>query len=208
MFDIGWTEMLVVGVVALIVIGPKDLPEMFRTLGRFTAKMRGMARDFQRAMDSAADEAGVKDLKNVAGDLKKATSAKSLGLDAVKDAATKFEKWDPMKPAKPAPAAPVVTPDPAAPASPADIAPATPSPTPPSPAKGPATQALADAQAAKRAARKTAPAPVDPPAPAKQRSPARKATEKAAAETAGAAAPASPRKPRAPRKSAATGEAS
>ena len=71
MFDIGWTELLVIGVVALIVGGPKDLPGMFRTLGRFTAKARSMARDFSRAMEDAADEAGVKD---VAKDLKKSFS--------------------------------------------------------------------------------------------------------------------------------------
>jgi sec-independent protein translocase protein TatB len=139
MFDIGWTELMVVGVVALVVIGPKDLPDMFRTMGRFTAKARSMARDFQRAMEAAADEAGVKD---VAKDLKNVTSARSMGLDAVKNAASKFEKWDPMKPApKPAALAPVA----AAPAPVvAEVKPVAP--------MGPATQALADAQAAKRAA--------------------------------------------------------
>jgi sec-independent protein translocase protein TatB len=99
MFDIGWTELLVIGVVALIVIGPQDLPDMFRQLGRFTGKMRAMARDFQRAMDDAAKTSGMND---VAKDLRSATSAKGLGLTAVKQAADKFEKWDPMKPAKPA----------------------------------------------------------------------------------------------------------
>ncbi len=92
MFDIGWTELLVVGVVALIVVGPKDLPGMFRTLGRFTGKMKGMAREFQRAMDDAADQSGVKD---VAKDLRSATSSKNLGLDALNNAADRFEKWKP-----------------------------------------------------------------------------------------------------------------
>ena len=94
MFDIGWTELLVIGIVALIVVGPRDLPGMFRALGKFTAKARKMAREFQRAMEQAADEAGVKD---VASDLKNVTSAKNLGLDAVKDTAKKFDEWDPSK---------------------------------------------------------------------------------------------------------------
>ncbi len=98
MLDIGWSELFVIGIVALVVIGPKDMPVMFRTLGRFTAKARNMARDFQRAMDSAADETGV---KNVARDLKSMTSAQSLGLDAMQNAAQRFEKWDPLK--RPAP---------------------------------------------------------------------------------------------------------
>lgn len=178
MFDIGWTELMVIGIVALIVIGPKDLPEMFRTLGRFTAKAKGMAREFSRAMDQAADEAGVKD---VAADLRKATSAKSMGLDAVKDAATKFEKWDPMKSSnvsKPKP-------DPAAPK------PEAPKPAAP---KGPATQALAEAQAAKRAERiaPATPEPAPAPAPAPEAKPkaASPAVKKAAAPKASAAKPA------------------
>ncbi|OIQ72310.1 Sec-independent protein translocase protein TatB [mine drainage metagenome] len=94
MFDIGWSELLVIGMVALIVVGPKDLPLMFKALGQFTGKARAMARDFQRAMEQAADEAGVKD---VAKDLRAVTSVKNMGLDAVKTAATKFENWDTTK---------------------------------------------------------------------------------------------------------------
>jgi len=83
MFDIGWTELLVIGVVALIVVGPQDLPRMFRTLGKFTAKARAMAREFQTSLEEAAEESGVSDITK---DIKAAASMKNLGLDAVKDA--------------------------------------------------------------------------------------------------------------------------
>ncbi|MCC5963288.1 MAG: twin-arginine translocase subunit TatB [Rhodobacteraceae bacterium] len=104
MLDLGWTELLVIGIVALIVVGPKDLPKMFRTLGQFTAKARAMAREFQRAMDDAADSTGVKD---VARDLRKATDLKGAGMD-------ELNSWDPMredKAEKPARNAPETDPD-------------------------------------------------------------------------------------------------
>lgn len=101
MFDIGMTELLVIGIVALIVVGPKDLPGMFRTLGRVTGKLRGMAREFQRAMEDAADEAGVKD---VAQDLKSYANPKKYGLDKLSEAADSARTWEPMKaPAKQGP---------------------------------------------------------------------------------------------------------
>ena len=64
MFDIGWSELLVIGVVALIVVGPKDLPIMFRKAGQFVGRMRAMAREFTRAMDAAADASGVNSKTN------------------------------------------------------------------------------------------------------------------------------------------------
>ena len=96
MFDLGWAELLVIGVVALIVVGPKDLPKLFRTLGRFTGKARAMAREFSSAMNAAADDAGVGEIKRMGDDLRKATSAKSMGLDGLDRMTGKF---DPPKPA-------------------------------------------------------------------------------------------------------------
>lgn len=141
MFDLGMSELLVIGVVALIVIGPKDLPVMFRTMGRFTAKARNMAREFSRAMEAAADETGVKD---VAADLRKATDPKSMGIDALKDAAAKFEAWDPKRSARPG-ATPTPPPATAATTTAAPVA-------DPAPVHGPATQALAEERAARSAA--------------------------------------------------------
>lgn len=88
----GWMELLVVGVVALIVVGPKDLPVMFHALGKVTAKLRRMAREFSSAMNDAAQASGASDIGK---DLKGMTSAKNLGLDKLKEAADSFDKWEP-----------------------------------------------------------------------------------------------------------------
>ncbi|GIX14286.1 MAG: hypothetical protein KatS3mg118_2245 [Paracoccaceae bacterium] len=66
MLDIGWSELLVIGVVALIVVGPKDLPAMFRTVGQYVGKARSMAREFQRSMDEAARQAELDEVRKAA----------------------------------------------------------------------------------------------------------------------------------------------
>ena len=65
MLDLGWSEILIIGVVALIVVGPKDLPKMLRTLGQYAGRAKGIARDFRRSMDDAAREADIEELKEV-----------------------------------------------------------------------------------------------------------------------------------------------
>lgn len=95
MFDLGWTELLVIGVVALIVVGPKDLPILFRNAGRWVGKMRGMAREFSKAMNDAADESGVGDIGKT---LKSATNPLGAAMDGVKDAARDMtSSLDPTK---------------------------------------------------------------------------------------------------------------
>ncbi|MGC1681719.1 MAG: Sec-independent protein translocase protein TatB [Pseudolabrys sp.] len=70
MFDIGWGELVVIGIVALIAIGPKELPTVLRTLGQYMAKIRRMASDFQGQFQEAMREAEMADLKKQAEDLK------------------------------------------------------------------------------------------------------------------------------------------
>lgn len=63
MFDIGWMEMLVIAVVAILVIGPKDLPRVLHTVGQWMARARGVARNFQDQMEEMARQSGVDDVR-------------------------------------------------------------------------------------------------------------------------------------------------
>jgi sec-independent protein translocase protein TatB len=69
MLDIGWPELMVIMVVALVVIGPKDLPAAIRTVTTILRKVRGMANEFQSGLADIAREAGVDDIKNSIDDV-------------------------------------------------------------------------------------------------------------------------------------------
>ncbi len=83
MFGLGGGEMIVIGVVALIVVGPKDLPNLFRSVGEFTGKARVMAREFSRAMEAAADESGVRDISKT---IRAAANPQKFGTDKIREA--------------------------------------------------------------------------------------------------------------------------
>lgn len=87
MFDIGAIELLVIGIVAIIVVGPKELPKMLRAFGQFVAKMRGMAREFQGMFEEAARDTGIDDIAKGVGDVKNfsVTDSVSKVLDPVKE---------------------------------------------------------------------------------------------------------------------------
>ena len=72
MFDIGWSELVVIGVVALIAIGPKELPGVLRMVGQWMGKARKMAAEFQGQFNEAMREAEMADLKKTFDDVRDA----------------------------------------------------------------------------------------------------------------------------------------
>jgi sec-independent protein translocase protein TatB len=100
MFDIGWGELVVIGIVALIAIGPKELPTVLRTLGQYMAKVRRMASEFQGQFQEAMREAEVADLKKQAedltGSLTDVTNFDPMA-SAQKEMASAFEMPEPAK---------------------------------------------------------------------------------------------------------------
>jgi sec-independent protein translocase protein TatB len=78
MFDFGWSEMLVIAIVMIVVVGPKDLPKMLRTVGRMTTKMRGMANDFQKQFNEALKEAELDDVKKSVDSLRSLNPAAEI----------------------------------------------------------------------------------------------------------------------------------
>ena len=89
MFDIGWPEMAVVAVIALIIIGPKDLPRILRYAGKWAGKARRMAREFQRNFDDMVRESELDDVK------KSVESASSF--NPVKDIGNSIDPTGEMK---------------------------------------------------------------------------------------------------------------
>lgn len=66
MFDIGWQELFIVGILGIIVVGPKDLPRAIRTVSQMIKKARGMARDLQGSFDDVIREAELDDIRKMA----------------------------------------------------------------------------------------------------------------------------------------------
>jgi sec-independent protein translocase protein TatB len=91
MFDIGWQELLVLAVLAIIVIGPKDLPRAIKTVTYWIRKARSMARDLQDGLDEVVREAELDDIKREAekaitgAGLDDKTLAKELEMDDFQD---------------------------------------------------------------------------------------------------------------------------
>jgi sec-independent protein translocase protein TatB len=91
MFDIGWGELVVIGIVALIAIGPKELPTVLRTLGQWMGKVRRMAAEFQGQFQEAMREAEMADLKKQADDLASTVSGVT-NFDPMADTKKEMER--------------------------------------------------------------------------------------------------------------------
>jgi len=154
MFDIGWSELLVIAVVALIAIGPKELPGVLRMVGQWMGKARKMAAEFQGQFQEAMREAEMADLKKSFDEVKEAASSFTGGnlmssLQRDVDKALDLEGVD--KPAETTaaaiePPAAATTPD-AAPSEPLAITPELQAVSAPEQIAPPAVDEMKDAKA-------------------------------------------------------------
>jgi sec-independent protein translocase protein TatB len=117
MFDIGWSELLVIAVVAIIVVGPKDLPRLMRTFGHYAGRLRRAASEFQRQFEEAVRDSETDEVRKAMQDFRE--QAPTVDLRAPVDRPLMVPKEDPT-PAPTIPAAEAAAPAP----------PPAPSPTP------------------------------------------------------------------------------
>lgn len=126
MFDIGWTEMALIAVVAVIVIGPKELPKVMRELGTWVARARGMSRVFMDQLEEMSRQSGIDEVRKEAEALRRINPAQQLEKTIDPDGTLKAQVSDlrnigaPPEPSLPPPAPPkpsgedAISPEPAA----------------------------------------------------------------------------------------------
>lgn len=188
MFEVGWTEMLVIAIVMIVVVGPKDLPRMLRTFGKATSKMRSMAGEFRKQFDEALKEAELEDVKTLASDMRKLNPAADIrkalnpmekaaadlkaGVDAAMKPTAKPDESATPAAATPVPAEPLKAGPDAMPgetaAAVAATAPSTNGAAAPKAAKPAAAKATAAPKTAKSAAAAPKAAAAAKPAPARK----------------------------------------
>ena len=146
MFDIGWSEILVIIVVAIVVVGPKELPRLMGTFGRYAGKLRRAAAEFQRQFDEAMRDTEMAEVKKAMESVR----AEAASLDQP----VMLPKID--TPASPTTPAPVTPPAPAA-------APPSPRPQPTAEIKPKPPRKRAASTKPKSGSPKRAKKPAEPP---------------------------------------------
>lgn len=201
MFDFGWSELMVIAIVMIVVVGPKDLPKMLRTVGRMTTKMRGMANDFQRQFNEALKEAELEDVKKSVDSLRSLNPAAEIRKQlnpfekAAADVKSSIDDAGKLK-ATPAPEVPQADADAPFPAM-------TDASVPPAQA---AVAAAKSAKSPRKGTKKSAPGKADAKAAPAGAPSARKANPKTTASKAVAAKPAAAKPAAKPRASGSSGK--
>lgn len=201
MLDVGWSELLVIAIVMIVVVGPKDLPKMLRAFGKATARMRSTANEFRQQFNEALKEAELDDVKNIIDETRKLDPRSKLTQvfdpirSAGEDLKSTMQSSTSMSPATPEKVAEVTTPvdlsgAPVVSTEPVKVAEKEQAPAKASAKAKPATRARRTASAEKLAS------PVKP-SPAKAKAAVKPAPAKAttAKATPAKAAPASDKKP-------------
>jgi sec-independent protein translocase protein TatB len=114
MFDIGWGKIVIIAVIALIVIGPKELPAVLRTVGQWMGKIRRMAAEFQGQFQEAMREAEMADLKKSVDAITEATRDLGAGFDPLGSVHKDIESAFDDKPQAAPPSPPVTAGEPVA----------------------------------------------------------------------------------------------
>ena len=109
MFDIGWPELVVILIVAIIVIGPRDLPKAFHTVGKWVRAARRVTSDFQRHVDDMVRETELEDLRKVANQAR-SLNVKNQIEKAIDPTGDLQDALDVDKPGAGKPQKPVATP--------------------------------------------------------------------------------------------------
>ena len=78
--SLGFNEIIILGILALVVVGPKDLPLLFRKLGKWTAKLRGMAQEFRTGFDELARQAELDELKKDIHNIRRDSRNRHIGI--------------------------------------------------------------------------------------------------------------------------------
>ncbi|GLQ39171.1 hypothetical protein GCM10007908_27910 [Rhizobium albus] len=192
MLDLGWGEILVIAIVLILVVGPKDLPRVLRTFGRTMTKLRSMAGEFRSQFDEALKEAELDDVRKTVNDARSLNPARELrdALNPLKQAGDDLRS-DINKAMRDKPT--VAQKDPSAPAPGSDAANPVPASTPPavaaasSAAASGAAASTSSTSASSAAAVSKPEAVAKPVAAAKQVAPAKSTTSAKPAASASAA---------------------
>src|SRR5262245_66605850 len=120
MFDIGWSELVVIAVVALIAIGPKELPGVLRTVGTYMGKIRRMASEFQGQFQEAMREAEMADLKKSVDEMTDSATKSFTDFDPIGSVRKEIESFT-ADPTASTPTPETVSPEAAAPSTPAPV---------------------------------------------------------------------------------------